>query len=133
VPGLGHDQLQRHLLLAEVGGGRVAELVQFQAAVLLEQDPRPVVTQPGAAGAGADVAGRGAPGRDGLPRGEEQRPAGAGSAVGRAQQPGQEVRGPGVPVDKLGVAALGPDRGAALLEVEVLDVEREDLAGAGGS
>jgi hypothetical protein len=31
-------------------------------------------------------------------------------------------------VDELGVAALGADRCAALLEVEVLDVEREDLA-----
>ena len=63
---------------------------------------------------------------------QEQRPAGAGGAVDQAQQPGQQVRGPGVPVDELGIAALGADRRPALLEVEVLDVEVEDLAGSGG-
>jgi hypothetical protein len=63
---------------------------------------------------------------------QEQRPAGAGGAVDQAQQPGQQVRGPGVPVDELGTAALGADRRPALLEVEVLDVEVEDLAGSGG-
>src|SRR5450755_2891122 len=31
VAGLGHDQLERDLLVAEVGGRRVAELVQLQA------------------------------------------------------------------------------------------------------
>src|SRR6202021_322816 len=31
VPGLGHDQLQRDLLVAEVGRGGVAELVEVQA------------------------------------------------------------------------------------------------------
>src|ERR1035441_6086974 len=44
VPGLGHDQLQRDLLVAEVGRGGVTELVEVQAAgVLLEQDPGAVV------------------------------------------------------------------------------------------
>ena len=91
---LGHDQLERNLLVAEVGGRRVAEPVQFQAAAVLpEQDPCPLIAQAGAAGMGADVAGRGTPGRDWLPRGEEQRPGGAGGAVRQAQQPGQEVRG----------------------------------------
>jgi hypothetical protein len=46
VPRLGHDQLQRDLLIAEVGRGGVAELVKVQAAgVLLEQDPGAVVAQ----------------------------------------------------------------------------------------
>ncbi len=45
---------------------------------------------------------------------------------------GQQVRGPGVPVDELGVAALGADGRPALLEVGVFDVEGEDLAGPGG-
>ena len=44
--------------------------------------------------------------------------------------PDRSPGGPGGPVDELGVAALGPDRRAALLEVEVLDVEREDLGSA---
>jgi hypothetical protein len=44
VAGLGHDQLQRDLLVAEVGGCGVAELVEVQAAgVLLEQGPGAVV------------------------------------------------------------------------------------------
>ena len=53
VPGLGHDQLQRDLLVAEVGRGGVTELVEVQAAagggggVLLEQDPGAVVAQAG--------------------------------------------------------------------------------------
>ena len=93
----------------------MAELVQFQAVaaagagVLPEQDPRPVIAQPGTAGVGADITGRGAARGHGPAGGEEQRPTGASGSVGQAQQPGQEVRGPGVPVDELGVAALGPD------------------------
>src|SRR5208282_188090 len=53
VPGLGHDQLQRDLLVPEVSRRRVAELMEFQATarggggVLLEQDPGAVVAQAG--------------------------------------------------------------------------------------
>jgi hypothetical protein len=38
VAGLGHDELQRELLLAKVGGGRVAELVGIEPGVPLEKD-----------------------------------------------------------------------------------------------
>ena len=38
----------------------------------------------------------------------------------------------GAPADPFGVAALGPDRGAAGVQVEVFDVQRQDFAGAGG-
>jgi len=78
VPGLGHDQLERDLLVAEVGRRGVPELVQFQAAagggggVLLEQDPCPVIAQAGPAGVRADVAGRGAACWDGPAAGQEQ-------------------------------------------------------------
>jgi hypothetical protein len=97
VPGLGHDQLQRDLLVAEVGRGGVTKLVEVQVAgVLLEQDPGAVVAQAAPAGVRADVTGRGPAGGDGPAGGQEQRPAGARGAVGQAQQPGQQVRGPGV-------------------------------------
>jgi hypothetical protein len=39
VPGLGHDQLQRDTLFAEMGGRGVAQLVQLPAGVPGEQDP----------------------------------------------------------------------------------------------
>jgi len=83
VPRLGHDQLERDLLVAEVGRCGVAQLVQFQAAagsgggVLLEQDPCPVITEARPAGMRADVAWRGEARRDGPAAGQEQRPAGA--------------------------------------------------------
>ena len=65
VPGLGHDQLQRDLLVTEVGRCGVTELVELQAAagggggVFLEQDPGAVVAQAAPAGVRADVTGAG--------------------------------------------------------------------------
>ena len=64
VPGLGHDELQRDFLVAEMSGGAVAELVEFPGVgavgdgVVAEKDAAPVVAEPGPAGVRADVAGR---------------------------------------------------------------------------
>ena len=70
VPGLGHDQLEGDLLVAEMGGCGVPELVQVQppaaggGGVLLEQDPGAVIAQASPAGVRAGVAARdGAPGQ----------------------------------------------------------------------
>jgi hypothetical protein len=38
VPGLAPDELQRYFGLAEVGGGAVAQLVQVESGVGVEQD-----------------------------------------------------------------------------------------------
>src|SRR5664279_2622045 len=127
VPGLGHDQLEGNAVLAEVGGCGVAELVQYPAGVLAEQHPGAVVAEPGSSGAGAQVLGAGPAGRAGAAFGEEHR---AGFAA--ADEAGQQVGGAGAPVDPFGVAALGADRCAAGVQVEVVDVQCQDLAGAGG-
>ena len=50
VAGLGHDQLQRDLLVAEVACCGVAQLVQVPSGELLEQDPGAVVAESGPAG-----------------------------------------------------------------------------------
>ncbi|GAA4204210.1 hypothetical protein GCM10022252_62970 [Streptosporangium oxazolinicum] len=55
VPGLAHDELQRYFSFAEVGGGAVAQLVQIEPGVLLQQDTGAVVAEAGAAGVRADV------------------------------------------------------------------------------
>ncbi|WP_433352919.1 hypothetical protein ACQP25_06630 [Microtetraspora malaysiensis] len=47
---LAHDQLQRHFGLAQVGGGAMAQLVQVEPGVLVEQDARAVVAEAGPAG-----------------------------------------------------------------------------------
>ena len=68
------------------------------------------------------------------------RQAGPGAAFGEKHRPGlaaadeagQQVRGARAPADPFGVAAFGADRGAAGIQVEVFDVQRQDLAGAGG-
>jgi len=51
VAGLGHDQLEGDLLVAEVGRCGVAELVKLPSRELLEQDAGAVVAEPGVAGA----------------------------------------------------------------------------------
>jgi hypothetical protein len=61
VPGLGHDQLQRDTLLAEMGGRGVAQLVQLPPGVPGEQDPGAVVAEPGPSGGRAQVPGRAVP------------------------------------------------------------------------
>lgn len=78
VPGLGHDELERDLLLAEVRGGRVAELVGVQAEVLLHEDAHAVVVEAGPSGVGGQMcSGPGSAGRDGFAVGEEEGPASA--------------------------------------------------------
>jgi hypothetical protein len=52
VPGLGHDQLQRDALFAEVGGRGVAQLVQLPPGVPGEQDPGAVIAEPAPSGDG---------------------------------------------------------------------------------
>ncbi len=42
VTGLGRDELERHFLLAKVGGGRVAELVEYPAGMGFEEDANAV-------------------------------------------------------------------------------------------
>ena len=67
VPGLGHDQLQRDALLAEMGGRGVAKLVQLPPGVPGEQDPGRGRSRAGPVrwrGTGTPAAGRQAgPGR----------------------------------------------------------------------
>lgn len=87
VAGLGHDELERDLRFAEVGGGGVAELVEVEPGVLLEQDAGAIVAEAGAAGVRADVLGAGSAG-SWFAVGQEQWSAGADGAVGEAQQPG---------------------------------------------
>ncbi|GAA4972646.1 hypothetical protein GCM10023334_097800 [Nonomuraea thailandensis] len=45
VPGLAHDELQRHVSVAEVGGGAVAQLVQVESGVGVQQDAGAVVAE----------------------------------------------------------------------------------------
>ena len=66
VSGLGHDELERDLGVAEVGGGEVAELVEVEPGIFLEEDAGAVVAGAGPAGVRADVLGAGAAGGDGL-------------------------------------------------------------------
>ena len=62
VPGFGRDQLEGDLLVAEIGGCEVPELVQVQppaaggGGVLLEQDPGAVIAQASPAGVRSGVA-----------------------------------------------------------------------------
>jgi hypothetical protein len=114
-------------LVAEVGGGGMAELVEVPAGVSAEQDAGAVVAEAGAAGGGAQVRSGGAAGRARLALGQEHR-----SGLPAAQQAGQQAGGAGAPVDPFGVAAFGADRGAAGVQVEVFDVEGQDFAGPGG-
>jgi len=48
------------------------------------------------------------------------------------QQTGQEAGGFRFPADQLGPTAFADHHGSAVGQVQVLDVEGEDLAGAGG-
>jgi hypothetical protein len=75
VPGLGHDQLQRDTLLAEVSRCGVAKLVQLPPGVPGEQDPGAVVAEPGLSSRRAQVLGCGAAGGAGAAPGQEHRPA----------------------------------------------------------
>ena len=104
-------------MLAEVGRCGMAELVQLPPGVPGEQDPGAVVAEPGPPGDRAQVLGRGAAGGAGAALGDEHRP-----GVAAEGKVGQQVRGAGAPADPFGVAALGPDRGAAGVQVEVFDV-----------
>src|SRR5215472_18000706 len=90
VPGLGHDQLQGDALFAEVGGCGVAELVQLPPGVPGEQDPGPVIAEPGPSGGRAQVPGCGAAGGAGAAFGQEHR-----SGLTAADQARQQVRGAG--------------------------------------
>ena len=113
VAGLGHDQLQRDLVVAEVGCCGVAQLVQVPSGVLLEQDAGAVVAESGPADVGADVASRGVTRWDGRTTGQEQRSVAAARAVGEAQESWEQVGGAGSPVDPFELAALGADWCAA--------------------
>jgi hypothetical protein len=84
VPGLGHDELKGHALVAEVGGGRVPELVEFSPGVATEQDAGAVVAEPGAPDGGAQVFGRGPSSRARPAFGQEYR-----SGFAASYQPGQ--------------------------------------------
>jgi hypothetical protein len=72
VAGLGHDELERDLRFAEVGGGGVAELVEVEPGVLLEEDAGAIVAEAGAAGVRADVLGAGSAGGSWFAVGQEQ-------------------------------------------------------------
>lgn len=77
--GLGHDHGDVGAVFAEVGGREVAQLVQVQPGVLLDQGVRPVIAQPDPLGLRAEIplAGGGAAAGAGSPFGQEQRPAGS--------------------------------------------------------
>src|SRR5438105_1073733 len=83
------------------------------------------VGQAGASGDGVEVGG--GQGDAGAPAGEEHRSAGA-----AVEQPGQEAGGAGLPDDDVDGGSFSGDLGAPVAAVEVLDVEREHLAGPGG-
>src|SRR6266566_7767161 len=87
---------------------------------------RAVVAEPGPSGGGAQIPGCGAAGGAGAAPGQEHR-----SCVAAADEAREQVRGAGAPADPFGVAARGPARGAAGVQVEVFDVQRQDFAGAG--
>ena len=80
VPGLGHDQLQRDALLAEVSRRGVAQLVQLPPGVPGEQDPGAVVAEPGPSSRRAQVPGLrgGGRGRGGARSRTPARPGGRG-------------------------------------------------------
>jgi hypothetical protein len=54
------------------------------------------------------------------------------AAVAPSDQAGDEASACGLEVEPFEVAALGAHSGAAVVEVEILDVDPEDLAGAAG-
>ncbi|MGP4104338.1 hypothetical protein [Nonomuraea sp. KM90] len=93
MPGLAHDELQRDFGVAEMGGGTVAQLVQVEPGVGVQQDAGAVVAEAGAANVRADVGGRRPTGRDGAALGQEQRTMRAGAAVREAEEAGQQVAG----------------------------------------
>jgi imidazolonepropionase-like amidohydrolase len=139
VAGLAHDGLQRHILLAEMSSRGVTQLVELPSLAGLrglrrkglEQDAGPVVAEPEPAGVRADITRCRPAGGDRAALGDEQRPAGTAGPVGKAKEPGQQVGGAGTPVNPLGVAALGADRGTPVVQVQVLHVQAEDLTRAG--
>ena len=127
VAALGHQQRQPHVVLGEVRQGGVAELMQRPAGLGDEQLRGATVRQPRPAGERADVAGGRRAGRARAQAGEEHR---SGAAAGdQAWQQLGAARAEERPVD---VAALGACAGAPGGDVEVLDVQAQDLVGAGG-
>jgi hypothetical protein len=61
------------------------------------------------------------------PVGQEQRPTGAG-----ADQPRQQPGRAGLEMQPIGIAALGADPHPLVVQLQVLDVDRQRLAGPGG-
>lgn len=123
---LGHQQHSRLASFREVAEGDVPELVQgLSAGVLREQCSGAAIRQPHVSGGGADVDGGRAWRRGAV--GQEHR-----AAPATGQESWEQPRGARGEVDELEVAAFGADPGALVGDVEVLDVEREDLAGAAG-
>ncbi|MEV6157785.1 hypothetical protein AB0L53_46350 [Nonomuraea sp. NPDC052129] len=85
MAGLAHDELQRHFGVAEVGGGAVAQLVQIESGVLLQQDAGAVIAEAGAAGVRTDVDGGGPASGNRASFGQEQRTVRARAAVREAE------------------------------------------------
>jgi hypothetical protein len=125
VPGDFLQHGQREAVVFQLPDPGVAQLVERPAGGGGEYLGGPPAGQAGPAGGGVEVdAGDRAPGP---PAGEEDRSAGA-----SVDHPWQQVSGVGVPVDLAGDAAFAGDGGRLVLQVEVVDVEAEDLLGAGG-
>jgi hypothetical protein len=127
VPALGHQQRQLHIGFGEVRQGGVTELMQRPAGLGDEQFGGPALGQARPAGDWADVA-RG--GRACRARAQVRQEHRTGSAAGdQARQQPRAARAEEQPV---GVAALGTCAGALGGDVDVLDVQAQDLVGAGG-
>lgn len=120
--------LQRDFSVAEVGGGAVAQLMQVETGVFVQQDAGAVVAEAGVPGVRADVGGSGTAGGHRAAFGQKQRAASAGAAVGQSEQ---QVGGAGLPAHPRDGDVLGADGSAPVLQVEVFDVEGEDFRGSG--
>ena len=106
----------------------MAQLVQGPSARgLPEQRLGAPVAEPTPTGLRAAIHRRRRPGRDRMPVGQEQRPTGTAANQPR-QQPGRTA----LKVQSVGVAALGADPHALVVQVKILDVDRQGLAGPGG-
>lgn len=125
---LGHQQRRRSVVLGEVGDGGVTQLVEGPAAgVADEQLLGAAVGEPRAAADGADVGQRRGAAWAWSQAGEEHR-----SARPAGEQPRQQPGGAGLKVQPLAVATLGGCGRPPVRDVEILDVERQDLARARG-
>ena len=125
VTGPRHEHRRAGAVLGVMGQRAMPQLVQRGASGGLgEQGGGLLIAEPGVAVL-VEVGRRELD--PGLAVGDEQR-----AGLAALQQTGQEPRGPGLPDDGVDGAALAADLGAAVGQVEVLDVQGEHLGRAGG-